>query len=259
MVCIVRMRLNPKSAEVARDLPDAGRLRKRVLHGFGCDGTGTRGEWSRLLYRLDAPRDGTLLTVQCHKAPCWAGWPSGYILGDGGGAGGSGTAAWPNMELRSSDQEWEGAEARTPFRLRAYVPGLSPSFGELGGESEAMAVAWLGRQAAKSGFVVSLRGLSVRSHSVAAMAGWPPEQVVDYTGYLRIVVPARFMWQLERGIGGASQIGCGLLVREHVGRCGGLGTSAWQELAGSQGPEVNERPAGRDDPMASPGPEDRGY
>ena len=87
---------------------------------------------------------------------------------------------------------------------------------------QASGLAWLERQAERSGFAVQQSQVRIdgyEQHRVGKRDGVPMSfSTLDYEGLLTVVDPEAFVGAVARGLGSARAYGCGLLLIRRAGR-----------------------------------------
>lgn len=213
-----RLRLNPLSRDVARDIGDVAQLHRTVMRAFPSapNGESARAHY-KVLHRLEADQSrGTVtLYVQAQSAPNWDFLPDGYIIEQDDSA----------LGVKPVDELYEAIAAgrRLRFRLRANVTRkIDTKTGSDGvrrhgrrvplyGEKEQ--IEWLRRQGERNGFqVASISTLvSGSAELYRSRSTGRTFQGVLYEGTLMVLDADAFRRALVDGIGPAKAFGFGLL------------------------------------------------
>ncbi len=225
-----RLRLDPKSRAVRRDLSDCHDLHRTVMSGFD-DGLpeGAARAQAGVLHRVEETDGALVLYVQSRERPDWSRLPDDYLAAD-----------WldDNPAVRPLGSAWEGLTAgqELRFRLRANPTRkvdtkTGPDGSRRNGRrvpvvgDEAL-VAWLARKAQAGGFrllatrvqgdvadtrVVEARPLRGTRPAADGAARALTFAAVVFEGRLAITDPDAFRQTLASGIGSAKAYGFGLL------------------------------------------------
>ncbi len=213
-----RLRLNPLSRDVARDIGDVAQLHRTVMRAFP---PAPYGESARahhkVLHRLEVDqRRGTVtLYVQAQPAPNWDFLPTGYIIEQDDSA----------LGIKRVDELYEAISSgrRLRFRLRANVTrkidtktgpdGVRRHGRRVPLYGEQAQLEWLQRQGERNGFqVVSVATLvSGSAELYRSRSTGRTFQGVLYEGTLIVRDADVFRRALFDGIGPAKAFGFGLL------------------------------------------------
>lgn len=213
---LTRLRLDPASPAVQRDLRDPQELHRTVMSAFPNQeeaGVEARAFFS-VLHRLEFDRrtGQVLLYVQSKAAPDWSSLPSGYDLAEAGvkPVGGLYDRIGVGQVLR--------------FRLRANPTrkvdtksgpdGVRRNGRRVPLNGVEAQVVWLARKAEQHGFTlvqatVAATGTTERVHSYTTGRTF---QGVLYEGRLVVRDPERFREALAGGVGPGKAFGFGLLT-----------------------------------------------
>lgn len=223
MIYLSRLRLNPRSRAVWRDLADCHELHRTIMRAFppvpnGDDARARLG----VLYRLDIPHTGNpVLLVQSQADPDWAGLATGYLLNEG-------------AEKKQVDEHYAALHEGMvlAFRLRANptkrlstprdsdgrrTRGKRIELGDEGAQLE-----WLRRKGEQHGFrlltarvdpapKVQSRAADDSSEQRSRSPGRLTFGVAVFEGELQITNVTRFHEALADGIGSGKAYGFGLL------------------------------------------------
>lgn len=233
-----RLKLDPKSSQVARDLRDVNALHQRVLQGFprSVSPARPRAELG-VLFRLDRTGDGRLLLlVQSSAPPDWTSLPPGYLLAPTGFDDEA-----PNPSIKVLDDALAALRPGQPlrFRLRANPTrkvdtktgpdGKRRNGRRVGLKTAEERLAWLRRKGEQHGFRVieaefsnGERAAAVQDLSEGRATGQrlAPDGVgrapvtfssTVYEGVLQITDLAAFGAAVLGGIGSGKAFGFGLL------------------------------------------------
>lgn len=218
-----KLRLNPLSRDVQRDLSDVVALHRSVMRGFSDVDDASPRSHHGVLHRLelDVQTGRVTLIVQSRSEPSWSGLPERYLVADGHpSAEVTGLTNWlgalePGMSLRFR------LRANPTRRVRASGEGhRSGPRVELRGDVARLA--WLQRHATRSGFRLPMRGddPEARVFEEPKLYGW---QIREGTRRRVVVAPCLFEGLVVvedpgalrevvcRGIGSAKAYGMGLL------------------------------------------------
>lgn len=216
MTTLTRLRLNPRSRAVRRDLADCHHMHRTVMGAFPTDHPGQPRAALQVLYRYDLDQRGRpTLLLQSAICPEWTHLPANYLAAD--------------PASKSVDEAYAAILAGTEltFRLRAnatkrVAAHADPLHGkrvELQTYEEQ--VAWLGRKAEHAGFgllhvrtvpgVPDVRAVqSGKQHGRRRGARLTLAPTI-FEGRLRVTDPDRFRDALMNGIGSGKAYGFGLL------------------------------------------------
>jgi CRISPR system Cascade subunit CasE len=177
-------------------LDDLYGLHRRISFAFGGE-----TDQARPLWRLEEGLAGPRLLVQSRSLPDWErAFSDAPALLDG-------------SEVKPYDPAFRAGEVLR-FLLRAN-PTRKPSGTDrrVGLRDELGQQLWLRRHGGRSGFDVLAVRVLRRGDAVAYRPGSGRVTVftVDFEGLLKVVDPAAFRAALERGIGPARFLGCGLI------------------------------------------------
>lgn len=213
-----RLKLNPLSREVARDIGDASELHRTIMRAFP---SASNGQSPRALYnvlhRLEVnDRTGSItLYVQSKPEPNWDALPDGYVVGHDS----------PEIGVKPIGNLFKalGPGRGLRFRLRAnptrkidtktQADGVRRHGRRVPVRGEQAQINWLQRQAERNGF---------RLVTVAIMASGSPElnrsrstgrtfQGVLFEGTLVVLNAEAFERALIAGIGPGKAFGFGML------------------------------------------------
>lgn len=213
------LRLEPRSADVLRDLRDPQALHRTILRAFPdvLDPEVKARAYHGVLHRLEYERrtGRVLLYVQSWIAPDWSALPADYLVDDG----------MTNPSVKSVAGAYGRLEAGRVlrFRLRANpTRKIDTKTGPDGAHRNGRRVpltgldaqiGWLVRKAEEHGFAllqatVAATGAAERVHSYSTGRTF---QGVLFEGRLVVRDPERFREALATGIGPAKAYGFGLL------------------------------------------------
>jgi CRISPR system Cascade subunit CasE len=198
-VFLSRLLLDPRSRQARREAAEPYELHRTLMRAFGA-----RADAGRVLFWLDAPRDGgpLVLLVQSEAAPDWAAHAAlpGYLAGP--------------PEVKPYAPAFAAGQ-RLRFRLRAN-PTVKREGKRLGLLTEEAQLGWLRRKGEAGGFRV-LGAVPVeegllggrkddgeRRHTLTHLA-------VRYDGVLAVADPARLLEAVRAGVGSGKAFGFGLL------------------------------------------------
>lgn len=204
---LTRMILNPRSRRVQRELASPYELHRTLMRAFAAGYE--RGD-ERVLYRVDAPRDGLGVTLlaQSRHPPDWA------FLQEPGAGGYLLPTEHPNPETKAFAVRLAAGQILA-FRLRAN-PTVKRAGKRMGLYREDEQRAWLERKGEAGGFCVLRANVAQegrigdtirrdgRGHRITLLS-------VRYDGLLQVVDPPRLVAAVEAGIGSAKGLGFGLL------------------------------------------------
>jgi CRISPR system Cascade subunit CasE len=226
-----KLKLNPRSRDVRRDLADCHNLHRTLLSAFPQAGADAARAEFGLLFRLEANlRTGMIVVLaQSHVEPDWSHLPAGYLLD-----------AADNPACKPIDAMYESlaSGARLLFRLRANptrkietksLPDGTKRNGrrvELRGEEDQ--IAWLRRKSEAAGFrLLNLRlntnVPNLRTSPETKTVGWRSHRegssekqrltfgAVLFEGEMEITDATAFRQALAQGIGSGKAYGFGLL------------------------------------------------
>lgn len=233
-----RLKLDPKSGQVVRDLRDVNALHQRVLKGFPQKVAAEKPrEALGVLFRLDKTQDGRLtLLVQSEAPPDWTSLPPGYLM-----APQAFDDEGPNPAIKVVDDAYPNiVEGRTlRFRMRANpTRKIDTKTGPDGKKRNGRRVplltseerlSWLKRKAEQHGFAVVEAEFSNGGSSSAVIdvtegratgGRLSPDGKekaalsfgsVVFEGTLVVRSRADFIGALRAGIGSGKAFGFGLL------------------------------------------------
>lgn len=198
---LTRMALDVNREDTARLLLDRGKINQAVLSAF---------EYGRVLWRIDELSHRTWLVMLSRIRPDLTALHQQYgYLG-----------AFPSWETLDFDRELDDADDGTvwDFELCAAPVGTAPAVRESWTEPEFL-TEWLARQGNVDGFRIQ--------HSRVEEAVWLPigdQQLllVRWTGRLYVTDEELFRWAVTSGIGGARELGAGLMTIAGRGNVWGI-------------------------------------
>lgn len=188
---LTRMALDVNREDTARLLLDRKKIHQAVLSAF---------EYGRVLWRIDELSHRTWLVMLSRIRPDLTELHQQYgYLG-----------AFPSWDTLDFDRELDDAYSGSlwNFELCAAPVGLVPSVRESWAEPSFLAD-WLTQQAGARGFRLL--------HSTVTDAHWQPVNgqqllLVRWTGRLCVTDEELFRWAVSTGIGGAGDLGAGLMT-----------------------------------------------
>lgn len=198
---LTRLRLDPRSAQVRRDLADPYEMHRTLVRAFVRDAEQTP---PRILWRMEpeAAWSDPVVLVQAQEAADWSALEAlpAYLKGEGA------------IETKTWEPEaWLDADERYRFRLFAN-PTVTRDGKRQGLVSEDAQLTWLTRQGERHGFSVEAALVTtselVRSHKGAHQISLLK---VCFEGRLRVTDKASLAAALCSGIGPGKAFGCGLL------------------------------------------------
>lgn len=213
-----RLRLNPLSRDVARDISDVVQMHRTIMKAFPAAPQGeSPREYFEVLHRLEVdPRSGAItLYVQSAAEPAWDQLPTGYVVENGR----------PEWSAKRVDHLYQAIEKgqRLRFRLRANATrkidtksgpdGVRRHGRRVPVRGEDAQIAWLQRQGARYGFAIC---------TISVVSSGSPElhrsrssgqtfQGVLFEGTLEVTDAQAFQDALASGIGPGKAFGFGLL------------------------------------------------
>lgn len=198
---LTRLRLDPRSSQVRRDLANPYEMHRTLARAFVPD---EQAKPLRFLWRLETAGawDKPVLLVQSASQGNWQPLQAlvGYLDKDNG------------PETKSVDlTRLLQVDGRYRFRLQAN-PTVTRQGKRLGLCKEEEQLAWLARQGVQHGFVVE-NALVSDTAMLQARKGEMRLSVVraSFDGYLRITDVERVSALLVNGLGHGKALGCGLL------------------------------------------------
>lgn len=213
-----RLRLNPLSRDVARDVGDVTQMHRTIMRAFPAapEGANPRQHYE-VLHRVEVNhRTGSVtLYVQSASEPDWGQLPSGYVIENGA----------PEWSVKRVDHLYDAIlpGRRLRFRLRANPTrkidtktgpdGVRRHGRRVPVRGEQAQVEWLRRQGQRHGFVI--RMVSIQSSGGPELqrsrSAGRTFQGVLFEGSLQVVDAEAFRKALAHGIGPGKAFGFGLL------------------------------------------------
>lgn len=218
---LTRLLLNPRSADVRRDLSNAHNMHRRVMTAFPDEGVGDGARHKHaVLFRIDEARGDMHVLVQSATQPDWSRLPAGYLLETF-----EPNPAQADLSAQLSSLR-QGQTLR--FRLRANPTKRVGKSNEAlkGKRVEVVGVDrclnWLARKQVVAGFTLAKSGVgSAESYDVRVTeepkvrgirAGKPVIfGSVLFDGHLVVTEPDAFRTAMVQGLGTAKAYGFGLL------------------------------------------------
>lgn len=214
-----RLRLNPLSRDVARDVGDVTQLHRTVMRAFPLAPSGENPrEYYDVLHRLELNQrtGGITLYVQSAVEPDWKRLPKDYVIVTDDG---------PDWAVKRVDHLYNAIRPgrRLRFRLRANPTrkidtktgpdGVRRHGRRVPVRGEQAQVEWLQRQGQRFGFVLGT--ISIQSSGTPELkrsrVGNRTFQGVLYEGTLQVVDTEAFKRALVDGIGPGKAFGFGML------------------------------------------------
>ncbi|MEX3106002.1 type I-E CRISPR-associated protein Cas6/Cse3/CasE [Streptomyces sp. ST1015] len=202
---LARIRLNPRSTAVRRDLRDADGMH-RTLMRMVPDGLGTSPRQSAgLLYRLDETENATTLLVQAAALDLTR-LPDGYGHGDVKDLTPMFRALHPGRAVRYRI-------AVNPIKNQAPAPGVKGVRGKRVPLTGPEADQWWARRAAEAGLTLDTLVPTPLNPARRHATGCKPAyyQLVRYDGTATVTDPDALTRAVLTGIGRAKSYGAGLL------------------------------------------------
>jgi len=217
-VYLSRLKLNPLSREVVRDIADVSHLHRTVMRAFPkAPADENPRALYKVLYRLEMSyRTGMVaLYVQSRVQPAWDALPDGYVVENG----------VPEIDVKRVDHLYERIEQgrRLRFRLRANpTRKIDTKTREEGGRRHGRRVPvrgeqaqceWLQRKGKQHGFAVVKVGItsSGAAQLSRSLSTERTFQGVVFDGILVVTDSDRFKQALVDGIGPGKAFGFGLM------------------------------------------------
>jgi len=216
MTTLTRLRLNPTSRSLLRELADPVALHRRIMATFDhVDGADARAQLG-ILWRLDTEgRHSPVLLVQSHQGSAWDRLPEGWAQQV------DTKDIDPALDAISSGQALRfklRANATRKIDTKTGQDGIRRNGQRVPLRSAEAAVSWLRRHGESSGFrLVDGTGgpvVDVRPEAPTSgrrKNGTVTVEPVRFEGLLLVENPGALVSAIRSGIGPGKAFGCGLL------------------------------------------------